>query len=97
MPARGAESYSFHGFVDRLSADFGGAVRNTDQISFQARDLVDRLAVSLQASLLIRHAPAAVADAYCASRIDSQGIHNSGALPVSVDARAIIERATPHV
>ena len=63
----------------------------------QARDLVDRLAVSLQASLLIRNAPAAVADAYCASRIDSQGIHNIGALPNGVDAKAIVDRATPHV
>lgn len=56
---------------------------------------MDRLAVSLQASLLIRNAPAAVADAYCGSRIAGQGMHNIGALPAGIDARAIIERATP--
>ena len=83
--------------MDRLTKDFTGAMGNQDQLTFQARDLVDRLAVSLQASLLIRNAPAAVADAYCASRIDSQGIHNIGALPRGVDAKAIVERATPHV
>lgn len=94
--ARGSDR-RFDGFVDRLVKDFSGAMGNPDQIAFQARDLVDRLAVSLQASLLIRNAPAAVADAYCASRIDSQGIHNIGALPNGVDAKAIVERATPHV
>ena len=94
--ARGSDR-RFDGFVDRLATDFGAAVTRPKQIAFQARDLVDRLAVSLQASLLIRHAPAAVADAFCASRIGGQGIHNIGALPVGVDASAIIQRATPHV
>lgn len=94
--ARGGDR-RFDGFVDRLADDFRTAMRQPDQIAFQARDLVDRLAVSLQASLLIRHSPSAVADAFCASRIDSQGIHNIGTLPAGVDAKAIIERATPHV
>ena len=94
--ARGSDR-RFDSFVDRLGTDVSGAIGNPEQIAFQARDLVDRLAVSLQASLLIRHAPAAVADAFCASRIASQGIHNIGTLPSGVDAKAIIERATPHV
>ena len=75
----------------------GTAGKHPKQRAFQARDLVDRLAVSLQASLLIRNAPAALADAYCGSRIGGAGIHNIGSLPTGVDARAIIERATPHV
>ncbi|SET61890.1 putative acyl-CoA dehydrogenase [Marinobacter segnicrescens] len=87
----------FDAFVNQLQQDFGAAIGNPQQIAFQARDLVDRLAVSLQASLLIRNAPAAVADAYCGSRIAGQGMHNIGALPAGIDARAIIERATPHV
>ncbi|MFW5823919.1 MAG: isovaleryl-CoA dehydrogenase [Marinobacter sp.] len=94
--ARGSDR-RFDGFVDRLHQDFTAALGKPEQIAFQARDLVDRLAVSLQASLLIRHAPAPLADAYCASRIAGTGIHNIGALPTGVDARAIIERATPHV
>ncbi|MCK7542681.1 isovaleryl-CoA dehydrogenase [Marinobacter bryozoorum] len=94
--ARGSDQ-RFDGFVDQLQRDFGAAVQAPQEIAFQARDLVDRLAVSLQASLLIRNAPAAVADAYCGSRIAGQGMHNIGTLPRGVDARAIIERATPHV
>jgi len=36
---------------------------------YRARRLAGLIAVTLQASLLVRHAPAAVADAFCASRV----------------------------
>jgi putative acyl-CoA dehydrogenase len=62
---------------------------------FQARALVEDLAVGRQASLLVRHAPTAVADAFCAARLDGQGGRVYGTLPVGVDAAAIIERALP--
>jgi putative acyl-CoA dehydrogenase len=59
---------------------------------FEARRLVEELALALQASLLVRHAPAAVADAFCASRL-GEGGRVFGTLPASVDAPAIVERA----
>jgi putative acyl-CoA dehydrogenase len=59
-----------------------------------ARLLVERLAVALQASLLVRHAPAAVADAFCASRLAGRG-HEYGAIPESVATREIVARHTP--
>jgi putative acyl-CoA dehydrogenase len=62
---------------------------------FQARRLVEDLAVALQGSLVVRHAPAAVADAYCATRLAGEGGRAYGTLPPRVDARAIIERALP--
>jgi len=62
---------------------------------FQARRLVEELALALQASLLIRHAPPAVADAFCASRLAGEGGRVYGTLPAGVDARAIIARALP--
>ncbi len=62
---------------------------------FQARRLVEDLAVTLQASLLIRHAPPMVADAFCAARLGGEGGRAYGTLPRGVDARAIIERALP--
>ncbi len=62
---------------------------------FQARRLVEELAVALQGSLLVRHAPPAVADAYCATRLAGEGGRAFGTLPAGVDARAIIERALP--
>jgi putative acyl-CoA dehydrogenase len=59
---------------------------------FGARRLVEDLAVALQASLLVRNAPAAVADAFCAGRL-GEGGRVFGTLPQSVDAAAIVERA----
>jgi putative acyl-CoA dehydrogenase len=62
---------------------------------FQARRVVEDLAVALQASLLVRHAPAAVSDAFCAARLDGAGGRVYGTLPPGVDARAIVDRALP--
>jgi len=62
---------------------------------FEARRMVEDLAVTLQASLLVRHSPPAVADAFCASRLGGQSGRVYGTLPPSVDAKAIIDRALP--
>ncbi|HWX09628.1 MAG TPA: acyl-CoA dehydrogenase family protein, partial [Gaiellaceae bacterium] len=61
----------------------------------QARVLVERLALALQASLLVRHAPAAVADAFCASRLGGEGGLAYGTLPESADLGSILERHRP--
>jgi len=56
-----------------------------------------RLALALQASLLVRHAPPAVADAFCATRLgaDRAGPGLPGALPAGLDVAAIVDRAAP--
>ena len=58
-----------------------------------ARRTVERLGLALQGSLLVRAAPAAVADAFCASRLGGDGGRAFGTLPPGVDGRAIVERA----
>jgi putative acyl-CoA dehydrogenase len=58
-----------------------------------ARRLAERLVVGVQAGLLLRHAPAYVADAFVASRIASEPAGAFGRLPDGVDAAAILERA----
>ena len=60
---------------------------------FVARRFVEDLAVALQASLLIQHAPPAVADAYCASRLGRDQGHAYGTLPSTTDFEGILERA----
>jgi putative acyl-CoA dehydrogenase len=60
----------------------------------QARRLVEGLATALQASLLIRHAPAAIAGAFCSSRLDERGLA-FGTLPPGTDDGAILERHAP--
>ena len=57
---------------------------------WQARRVVEALALGLQASLLVRHAPEAVADAFCASRLGDRGLA-FGTLP-HAEADSIIER-----
>src|SRR5215207_6382347 len=60
---------------------------------FEARRVVSDLAVTLQASLLVRNGPAPIADAFCASRLDGGTRGAYGMLPPSVDAEAIVDRA----
>ena len=60
---------------------------------FAARRTVEDLGLALQGSLLVRNAPAAVSDAFCAARLAGGGGHAFGTLPAGVDAPAIVERA----
>ncbi len=101
LPAFMAECELGAGGDPRLDAHLErvrGAVREvfeSDEPQFSARRIVEDLAVALQASLLVRHAPSAVADAFCAARLDGQGGRVYGTLPAGVDAGTIIERAFP--
>lgn len=60
-----------------------------------ARRLVEHMALTLQASLLVRHAPSAVADAFCATRLGGDWGHAFGTLPDAADVDAILDRALP--
>ncbi len=60
-----------------------------------ARRLVELMALTLQASLLVRHAPPAVADAFCASRLGGDWGHAFGTLPDAADLDAVLARALP--
>ncbi len=63
----------------------------------RARRIVELLALTLQGSLLARHAPHMVSDAFIASRLGGDWGHSFGALPPAADARAIVDRARPQV
>jgi putative acyl-CoA dehydrogenase len=78
-------------WVLALQKDF----RDLGDLEFRARDMVDRMALAMQAAQLVQYAPSFVADAFCVSRLGSAGHHNYGTLPRGVDCAAIIERATP--
>jgi putative acyl-CoA dehydrogenase len=62
-----------------------------------ARRLVERLALCLQGSLLVRHAPDAVGEAFCATRLGGEGGRAYGTLPRWVDAPTIVERHRPRI
>ncbi|MEU3053148.1 acyl-CoA dehydrogenase family protein [Streptomyces griseus] len=58
----------------------------------RARRVVERAALVLQGSLLVRHAPGAVADAFCASRLAGDQGLAFGTLPAGTDFAALLER-----
>ena len=64
-----------------------------DAASRQARRLVAELALSLQASLLLRHAPSAVSDAFIESRLGPDRSHLYGELSPRADLAGILARA----
>jgi putative acyl-CoA dehydrogenase len=66
-----------------------------EAIEPRARRVVERLALCLEGSLLVRHAPPAVADAFCAARMAGDAGLHYGTLPPGVDAGAIVARHTP--
>jgi putative acyl-CoA dehydrogenase len=92
-PARAAEP-RLERAAATLERELGGAA---DPVGLQvgARRLVERLAVLLQAALLVRHGHPAVADAFCASRVAGDRGAALGTLPPGLDLAAIVERATP--
>jgi putative acyl-CoA dehydrogenase len=87
--ARGADPYLDH-HLARLRELLGHLVGGDPQ--WHARRVVEDLALALQASLLVRHSPSAVADAFCAARL-GEGGRVFGTLPDGVAADAIVERA----
>jgi putative acyl-CoA dehydrogenase len=82
----------------RLDAAIKGLLTelaDLDGIEARARRLVERLALVLQGSLLVRFAPPAVADAFCASRLGGDRGTAFGTLPHTLDLASIVERARP--
>jgi putative acyl-CoA dehydrogenase len=101
LPAFLAECELARGGDARLDAHLDGVRAKAVDVfgggdpQFEARRIVEDLAVALQASLLVRAAPPAVADAFCAARLAGGGGRVYGTLPAGIDARAIIDRALP--
>ena len=89
--ARGADAG-----LDRALDDLGTALRSTPSES-RARYLVESMALALQASLLARHAPNEVADAFIGSRLAGGLSGLYGSLPAAAAFRPIIDRARPSV
>jgi putative acyl-CoA dehydrogenase len=79
-------------FAERIEKRLAGSDHADES---QARALVCDLMLALQGSLLVRHAPSNVSDAFCGSRLDGRGSPVFGLLPRGLDTRGIAERAGP--
>jgi putative acyl-CoA dehydrogenase len=85
----GGRDPRYDAYAERLLA----ALPAAGQDEFGARRLAEQLVVAVQAGLLLRHAPAAVADAFVASRLATDVGGAFGRLPAGVDCAAILARA----
>ncbi len=84
------------GLDKRLDLFIQSLKQRLDSSSIQqseARRLVEDMALCLQGTLLVQHAPSYVADAFCASRLDRNWGHAFGTLPTGLDIDEIIDRA----
>ncbi|MFI7383877.1 acyl-CoA dehydrogenase family protein [Streptomyces sp. NPDC049813] len=72
-----------------------GELGDLDAVEARARRLAERIALVLQGSLLVRYAPAEVADAFCAARLGGDGGAAFGTLPHTLGLAGIVERARP--
>jgi putative acyl-CoA dehydrogenase len=85
--ARGSDR-RFDKFAGMLEKDLKQPVAEVE-----ARLLAERLALALQASLLIRHSIPEVADTFCGSRLSDESGRAFGTLPPSTNFEAILNRA----
>ncbi|RLV49219.1 DNA alkylation response protein [Nocardioides mangrovicus] len=90
-PARGEDPR-----LDLAVTDVLETLGDATTLESGARRLAARMAVVLQAALLVRFGPSQVAEAFCASRLDASfGV--LGTLPAGSAAGMLVERATPSV
>jgi putative acyl-CoA dehydrogenase len=90
--ARGAD-HRLDGAIKSLLTELA----DLEGIEARARRVVERMALVLQGSLLVRFAPVEVSDAFCASRLGGDWGATFGTLPRGLDVKAIVERARPVV
>ena len=81
--------------LDRAVRVLKDAMSDLHNAEYCARAFVDQLALTLQASLLLRADNSAVANAFIASRLGTQRDRHYGTLPKGLDIAAILERADP--
>ncbi len=81
-------------YIDKFDEEL---IQPLDTLESQARRLTERLAVALQASLLVRHSIPAVAETFVGSRLGGDHAHVFGTLNASVNYKAILERAWPSI
>ncbi len=83
--------------LDSAVGSLRGELSDLESIESRARRVVERMALVLQGSLLVRFGDEAAADAFCASRLDGDWGRAFGTLPAGMDYKRIIERHRPTV
>jgi putative acyl-CoA dehydrogenase len=81
--------------LDRFVDAVRDELTDFDGIEGRARRIVERMALALQGSVLVRHGDPAIADAFCTSRLAGDHGRAFGTLSRGVGCRRIIDRAWP--
>jgi putative acyl-CoA dehydrogenase len=88
-----AEFQTTHGADQRMDAYvelLGARLATAADNKYAARDLTEKLALALQASLMMRHSTPAMAEAFIASRLAGQHGQAFGTLPERMDVKEIL-------
>jgi putative acyl-CoA dehydrogenase len=83
--------------LDRAVDSLRDDLKSREDAEAGARMLVERMALALQASLLLRHGDPAVAELFCASRLGGEWGPAFGTLPASTQLQPVIERHRPRL
>jgi putative acyl-CoA dehydrogenase len=83
--------------LDRAIESVLESLADVESLEVGARRLAGRMAACLQGALLVQHAPSAVADAFCATRLGGEYGGTLGTLPKGTDLASIVTRTTPEV
>ncbi|MET8642821.1 acyl-CoA dehydrogenase family protein [Streptomyces sp. NPDC004096] len=81
--------------LDAATKNLLGDLADLENVEVRARRVVERIALVLQGSLLVRYAPPEVADAFCASRLGGDWGSAFGTLPHGLDLATVVQRARP--
>jgi putative acyl-CoA dehydrogenase len=84
-----------HPALDAESARLQQELAATENLETRARWLVERMALALQGSILVRAGNSVVADAFCESRLGGAHGLAFGTLPPQAPMEKLIERAFP--
>ena len=79
--------------LDNALDNLRTGIHDLSSSEIHARRLTELIAVVLQGGLLIKHGPAPVAEAFCASRLESGGCRTYGTLPATTAFDDIIDLA----
>lgn len=92
--------------VDSFVADVEASLRKhtkqmaeggSYELEREARRLTEKAAIALQASLLVRHGPGKIGDAFCATRLSGDGGHTFGTLPSGLDLPPVLDRVSANL
>ena len=81
--------------LDNAINDLKKELADPEQIEFRARDLVDRMALTMQSALLVKAGNDSVSEAFIAARLGGGHTRNYGSLPRGLDIDTLIRRANP--